>query len=146
MTIREIETTTTTTTTTIFTTTAISNESQIKIFFSTYVFVTNKMNLCCFFIENFFYILFWEKKGLCFRKTSSLNGKIHYSEENFFYEKTNFNIKTNWRHEEAFTLGVNFTNILRAALAPIFLCLKSTDLKCKYRKAAQKAFVWKSCS
>ena len=45
-----------------------------------------------------------------------------------------------------FWLGVNFTTILRAAFVPIYLRQKSTNLKCKYRKAAQKTFVQKSCS
>ncbi len=39
--------------------------------------------------------------------------------------------------------GVNFTNILRAAFAPIFLRQKTTNLKCKSKKAAHKIFVWK---
>ncbi len=43
-------------------------------------------------------------------------------------------------------LGVNFTNILRAAFAQIFLCQKSTNLKCKYKKAAVKTFARKSCA
>ena len=38
---------------------------------------------------------------------------------------------------------VNFTNILQAAFEPISLRQKSTYLKCKYRKAAQKTFVRK---
>ncbi len=36
---------------------------------------------------------------------------------------------------------VNFTNIIRAAFAPIFFRQKSTNLKCKYKKAAGKTFV-----
>ncbi len=38
---------------------------------------------------------------------------------------------------------VNFTNILRAAFAPIFLRQKSTNLKCKYKRAARKTFIRK---
>ena len=38
---------------------------------------------------------------------------------------------------------VNFTNILRAAFAPISLYQKSTKLQCKCRKAALKPFVQK---
>jgi hypothetical protein len=34
--------------------------------------------------------------------------------------------------------GVNLTNILRAAFAPIFLRQKTTTLKCKNKKAARK--------
>jgi hypothetical protein len=41
------------------------------------------------------------------------------------------------------TQGVNFTNILIAAYAPIFLRQKTTNLKCKNKKAASKAFVRK---
>ncbi len=41
-------------------------------------------------------------------------------------------------------LGVNFTNILQAAFAPIFLSQKSTNLKSKYKKALRKPFVRKS--
>jgi hypothetical protein len=33
--------------------------------------------------------------------------------------------------------GVNLTNILRAAFVPIFLRQKSTNSKCKYKKAAR---------
>ena len=40
----------------------------------------------------------------------------------------------------------SFTNILHTAFAPISLRPKSTNLKCKYRKAARKTFVQKSCS
>jgi hypothetical protein len=40
--------------------------------------------------------------------------------------------------------GVNFTNILKAAFAPISLRQESTNLKCKYDKATQKTFVQKS--
>ena len=32
-----------------------------------------------------------------------------------------------------------------SSFCPISLHQKSTNLKCKYRKAAQKSFVWKSC-
>ena len=39
-----------------------------------------------------------------------------------------------------------FTNILRAAFAPISLRRKSLNLQCKYRKAALKSLVRKSCS
>jgi hypothetical protein len=39
------------------------------------------------------------------------------------------------------TPGVNFTNILRAALAPIFLRQQSTNPKSPYEKAARKMFV-----
>ena len=42
-------------------------------------------------------------------------------------------------------LKVDFTNILRAAFAPISLRQKNTNLSRKYRKAAQKTFVRKSC-
>jgi hypothetical protein len=41
---------------------------------------------------------------------------------------------------------VNFTNILQAAYAPIFLRQKSTNLKSKYKKALRKTFVRKSCA
>ena len=44
------------------------------------------------------------------------------------------------------TTGVNFTNILPAAFVPISFCRKSLNLHCKYRKAALKSFVRKSCS
>jgi hypothetical protein len=40
-------------------------------------------------------------------------------------------------------LGVNFTNILRAGFAPIFLSQKSTNLKCKYKKLRAKC--WWNC-
>ncbi len=40
-------------------------------------------------------------------------------------------------------LGVNFTNILRAGFAPIFLSQKSTILKCKYKKLRAKC--WWNC-
>ena len=39
------------------------------------------------------------------------------------------------------SLAVNFTNISRAACVPMSLHQKSTKLKCKYKKAAQKTFV-----
>jgi hypothetical protein len=42
--------------------------------------------------------------------------------------------------------GDNFTNILRAAFAPIFLRQKSTNLKLKQKKVARKSFVQKSRS
>ena len=45
-----------------------------------------------------------------------------------------------------FPPGIYFTNLLWAAFAPISLRQKHTNLKCKYRKAARKTFVWKSCS
>ncbi len=38
----------------------------------------------------------------------------------------------------------NITKILRAAFAPIFLCQKSTNLKCKYLKVTGKTFEQKS--
>ena len=41
---------------------------------------------------------------------------------------------------------VNFTNILQAAFAPIYLRKKSTNLQCKYIKSALKTFIHKSCS
>ena len=41
--------------------------------------------------------------------------------------------------------SVNFTNILRAAFALIFLCQKSINLKCKNIKAACVTLVRKSC-
>jgi hypothetical protein len=34
--------------------------------------------------------------------------------------------------------GVNLTNIFRAAFAPTFLCHKSTNLKCEYKKLCGK--------
>ena len=40
--------------------------------------------------------------------------------------------------------AVNFTNILRAAFMPISFRQKSTNLKCKYKKAAQKNCVQKA--
>jgi hypothetical protein len=40
--------------------------------------------------------------------------------------------------------GVNFTNILRAAFAPIFLRTKSKNLKSKYKKASYETFVRQS--
>ncbi len=40
--------------------------------------------------------------------------------------------------------GVNFTNILRAAFAPIFLRQKSTNFKSQYKKASRKTFVRKT--
>jgi hypothetical protein len=42
--------------------------------------------------------------------------------------------------------GINFTNKLRAAFAPIFLRQKSTNPKSKYKKAPHKTFVRKSCA
>jgi hypothetical protein len=42
--------------------------------------------------------------------------------------------------------GVNFTNILRAALAPIFFCQKITKPNCNLRKATQNIFVQKDAS
>jgi hypothetical protein len=39
------------------------------------------------------------------------------------------------------TPAANFTNILRADFAPIFLRQKSTKLKHKYKKAARETFV-----
>jgi hypothetical protein len=39
--------------------------------------------------------------------------------------------------------GVNFTNIIRATFAPIFLRHKSTSLKSKYKKVLLKTFVRK---
>ncbi len=36
--------------------------------------------------------------------------------------------------------SVNFNNILRAAFAPIFLCQKSTNIKCKFKKYKHKHF------
>ncbi len=39
---------------------------------------------------------------------------------------------------------VNFTNILRAAFASIFLCQKSANLKCKYKLAVLESFEQKS--
>ena len=41
---------------------------------------------------------------------------------------------------------VNFTNYVRTAFPPISFCQKSLNLQCKYRKAAVKSFVQKSCS
>ncbi len=41
---------------------------------------------------------------------------------------------------------VNFTNILIAAFLTIFLCQKSTNLKCKCKKSTCKTFGWKSCA
>ncbi len=41
---------------------------------------------------------------------------------------------------------VNFTNILRAAFAPIFLHQKSMKLKFKYIKALPETFAWQSCA
>jgi hypothetical protein len=43
-------------------------------------------------------------------------------------------------------LGVNFTNILRAAFAQIFLCQKKHKPKMRVQKTAGKTFVRKSCS
>jgi hypothetical protein len=40
--------------------------------------------------------------------------------------------------------GVNFTNILRAAFAPVFLRQKSKNLKSKYKKALCETVVRKS--
>ena len=42
--------------------------------------------------------------------------------------------------------GVNFTNIVRPAIAPISFCQKNTIVSHKYKKAAQKTFVRKSFS
>ncbi len=39
---------------------------------------------------------------------------------------------------------VNFTNILQAAFAPIFLPQKSTNLKSNYKKASRETFVQKT--
>ena len=49
---------------------------------------------------------------------------------------------------DSFSLSavVNFTNILHEAFAPVSLCQKRTNLNCKYKKAAQKTFIQKSCS
>jgi hypothetical protein len=41
--------------------------------------------------------------------------------------------------------GVNFTNILREAFGLIFLRQKSTNLKCKSKKAARKTSERKNC-
>jgi len=38
---------------------------------------------------------------------------------------------------------VNFSNILRAAFVPIFLCQKNSIPNCDYRKAARNTFVQK---
>jgi hypothetical protein len=40
--------------------------------------------------------------------------------------------------------GVNFTNILSAAFATLYLRQKSTNLKCKYKKAASETTIRKS--
>jgi hypothetical protein len=40
--------------------------------------------------------------------------------------------------------GVNFTNIVRTVFAPKILRQKSTNLKCKTKKAANKTFVQKT--
>ncbi len=42
------------------------------------------------------------------------------------------------------TPWVNFTNVLRAAFAPIFLRQKSINLKFKYKSVSRKTFVRKS--
>jgi hypothetical protein len=39
-----------------------------------------------------------------------------------------------------FYTGVNYTNILRGAFAPIFLRQKSTSLRCKNKKSANETF------
>jgi hypothetical protein len=41
---------------------------------------------------------------------------------------------------------VNFTNVLRAAFAPIFLPQKRKYLKRKYKNVATETFVQKSCT
>ena len=42
--------------------------------------------------------------------------------------------------------GVNFTNFLQAAFAPMSLRQNNTNLSRRYKKIAQKTFVQKSCS
>jgi len=43
------------------------------------------------------------------------------------------------------TLSANFTNILRAAWAPILFCQKITKPNSKWRKSVQNACTWKIC-
>jgi hypothetical protein len=50
------------------------------------------------------------------------------------------------RTKEDLQSGVNFTNILWAAFAPKSFCRKIINPNCKHIKAAQKTYVWKSCS
>ncbi len=49
-----------------------------------------------------------------------------------------------WSMDSPENSGVNFTNIIRAAFAPIFLRQKSTNLKSKYKKVSCETFLRKS--
>jgi hypothetical protein len=64
------------------------------------------------------------------------NKTLIYNGASFFMIPHNNNYAYVMPGRKAF----NITNILRTAFAPIFLCQKSTNLKCKYKKAAGKNF------
>jgi hypothetical protein len=53
-------------------------------------------------------------------------------------EEIAFSYIEEWNQNICTSPGVNFTNIIRAAFAPIFLRQKSTNLKSKYKKFCAK--------
>ncbi len=79
------------------------------------------------------------------RKIYSLDFWIKLSLKTKFYYKLDQSIAQNKGNLFCWT-GVNFTKILRADFAPIFLERKSTNLKCKYKVAVHKTCAWKSCA
>jgi hypothetical protein len=59
-------------------------------------------------------------------------------------EEIAFSSVEEWNQNICTSPGVNFTNTIHAAFAPIFLRQKSTNLKSKYKKVSRKTFVPKS--
>jgi hypothetical protein len=58
----------------------------------------------------------------------------------FLFSRSLINIRLVDAARDNILSGVDFTNILRAAFAPNFLCQKSTNLQCKFKKAVRKIF------
>ncbi len=75
---------------------------------------------------------------------SNYNKKYYFVQQmcKFGVNKTTQNVAEN--SSQHFFPGVNFTNIIRAAFAPIFLRQKSTNLKSMYKKVSRETFVRKS--